>query len=176
VSTTTKPAYGQPALVGGVVMGVLSALPLVYFGNVCCCMWVVCGGLAAAYVLQQNTSTPISPADGALVGLLAGLAGAVVHLLLSIPIDILASPYERTLVQRLIGVAGTMPPEMRDTIERAMNQRQHAGIGFLLAGRMFIFILMLCIGSVFSTIGGLIGSMLFKRSTPPNTFDVAPLN
>jgi hypothetical protein len=155
-------------------MGVLSALPLVYFGNVCCCMWVVCGGLAAAYVLQQNTSTPISPADGALVGLLAGLAGAVVHLLLSIPIDILASPYERTLVQRLIGIAGTMPPEMRETVERAMNQREHAGIGLLLAGRVFVFILMLCIGSVFSTIGGLIGSMLFKRATPPDTFDVSP--
>jgi hypothetical protein len=155
-------------------MGVLSALPLVYVGNVCCCMWVVCGGLAAAYVLQQNTSTPISPADGALVGLLAGLAGAVVHLLLSIPIDILASPYERTLVQRLIGIAGTMPPGMRDTIERGMSQREHGGIGFLLAGRVFVFILMLCIGSVFSTIGGLIGATLFKRSAPPNTLDVSP--
>jgi hypothetical protein len=154
-------------------MGVLSALPLVYFGNVCCCMWVVSGGLAAAYVLQQNTSAPISPGDGALVGLLAGLAGAVVHLLLSIPIDILASPYERTLVQRLIGIAGTMPPQMRDTIDRAMNQREHGGIGLLLAGRMFVFILVLCVGSVFSTIGGLIGAMLFKRDMPPDTFDVA---
>ena len=66
-----------------------------------------------------------------------------------------------------------MPPQMRDTIDRAMNQREHGGIGLLLAGRIFVFILMLCIGSVFSTIGGLIGAMLFKRDMPPDTFDVA---
>ena len=35
---------------GGLVMGVLSALPLVGpFGNACCCLWVVSGGLVAAY-------------------------------------------------------------------------------------------------------------------------------
>jgi len=66
VSTTTKPSYGQPAFIGGLVMGVLSALPLVSAGNICCCLWVVTGGLVAAYLLQQNQAMPISPADGAL--------------------------------------------------------------------------------------------------------------
>ena len=38
----------QPALYGGLVMGVLSALPLISAGNFCCCMWVISGGLVAA--------------------------------------------------------------------------------------------------------------------------------
>ena len=56
----SKPNYGQPALIGGLVMGVLSALPLVSAGNICCCLWVVTGGLVAAYLLQQNQAMPIS--------------------------------------------------------------------------------------------------------------------
>ena len=79
MSTTTKPSYAQPALIGGVVMGVLSALPIITAGNVCCCLWVVSGGVVAAYLLQQNQTTPITPGDGALVGLLAGLVGALVQ-------------------------------------------------------------------------------------------------
>ena len=63
MSTTTKPSYGQPALIGGVVMGVLSALPLVNVFNVCCCGWVICGGVVAAYLLQQNSAEAITPPE-----------------------------------------------------------------------------------------------------------------
>ena len=45
----------QPALWGGLFIGVLSALPLVNAGNCCCCLWVVCGGVLAAYLRQQNS-------------------------------------------------------------------------------------------------------------------------
>jgi len=42
-------------------LSVLSALPLISAGNLCCCLWVISGGLVAAYLLQQNQSTPIAP-------------------------------------------------------------------------------------------------------------------
>ncbi len=87
-----KASFTQPALIGGLVGGVLSALPLIAGGNLCCCLWIVSGGAVAAYVLQQNQSLPIGPGDGALVGLLAGVIGALVYLVLSIPINILVAP------------------------------------------------------------------------------------
>src|SRR5205823_2548230 len=99
-------------------MGVLSALPLVNVFNVCCCGWVICGGVVAAYVLQQNTATMITPGDGALVGLLAGLIGAFIAVFVSIPLDILVGPMERAFAQRIVDMAGTMPPEMRDFLDR----------------------------------------------------------
>jgi hypothetical protein len=35
----------------------------------------------------------------------------------------------------------------------------------------------LCVGAVFSTVGGLIGAAVFRKQTPPGTIDVArPLN
>ena len=64
----------QPALFGGLFIGVLSALPIINIGN-CCCLWVIGGGVLATYLMQQNHPYPISAADGALVGLLAGLIG-----------------------------------------------------------------------------------------------------
>ena len=59
----------QPALLGGLFIGVLSALPVVNLGNCCCCLWVVAGGALAVYLLQQNDPAPVSTADAATVGL-----------------------------------------------------------------------------------------------------------
>ena len=58
----------QPAFCGGLFIGVLSALPIINIGN-CCCLWVLGGGVLAAYLMQQNHPYPITAADGALVGL-----------------------------------------------------------------------------------------------------------
>ena len=98
-------------------MGVLSALPIISAGNACCCLWVVSGGLVAAYLFQQNRSTPMTPADGALVGLLAGLAGAFIRFAVAIPIDLLVAPMEQAMLQRVLEM-GTLPPEMRDVLDR----------------------------------------------------------
>src|SRR5262245_38056293 len=154
-------------------MGVLSALPLISAGNACCCLWVVGGGLVAAYVFQQNQSAPITPGYGALVGLLAGLVCAVVQVLLSIPITLLVGPLERRLMQSLIEMAGTMPPEMRDTLERYGSGEQ-AGL-LLIVGRIVAFMIWLFLGSIFSTLGGLLGAAIFRRQTPSaGPIDIPP--
>ena len=153
-------------------MGVLSALPLISVANVCCCLWVICGGVLAAYLLQQNQATPITPGDGALVGLLAGLLGAVVQVVVSIPISIVVGPMERAMVQRLMEMAGNMPPEVRDMMERYGGEGR--SIAFMILGRIFALFFWLCIGAVFSTVGGLLGAMLFKKDLPPGTIDVIP--
>jgi hypothetical protein len=156
-------------------MGVLSALPFVSAANLCCCLWVVGGGLVAAYVLQQNDSTAITPADGALVGLLAGLLGAVIQVLVSIPITFVVAPMERALLQRVIDMAGTMPEDMRQMVEQ--YGRGGESIAFTIAARAVAFMFWLCVGAVFSTVGGLIGAAVFRKQTPPGTIDVArPLN
>ena len=153
----TNASLTQPAFIGGLVLGVLSALPIISAGNLCCCLWVVSGGALAAYLLQQNQSTPITPGDGAIVGLLSGVIGAFVYLVISIPITAMVAPMEREMLQRFIENAGEMPPEFRDFLGRRM-------MGPLRL--MFGFILMLVLGSVFATIGGLLGAVVFKKSPP----------
>ena len=68
----------QPALLGGLFIGVLSALPVVSSANACCCLWVVAGGVLVVYLQQQNTPLPVETADAVLGGLIAGLIGAVI--------------------------------------------------------------------------------------------------
>ena len=152
-------------------MGVLSALPLISVGNVCCCLWVICGGLLASYLLQQNQSTPITPGDGALVGLLAGLMGAVVVTVVAIPINIVVGPIEREMIQRFVDSAGEMPSWLRNGLERSREGRTPA---LMIVGQIVAFFFWLCVGAVFSTIGGLIGSLIFKKDLPPGVIDVAP--
>ena len=153
-------------------MGVLSALPIISAGNACCCLWVVGGGVLAAYLFQQNQSAPITPADGALIGLLAGLAGALVQFLVKIPIDFLVAPMEQAMVQRMLDM-GTLPPEMRDMLER-YGRPSAMGGAFFIISRIVGLMFWVFVGGIFSTVGGLIGALIFKKQTPPGTIDVAP--
>lgn len=152
-------AKTQPVLLGGLVAGVLSALPIVSAGNLCCCLWIVGGGMVAAYLLQQNQQAPITQGDGALVGLLAGLVGAFVYLILSIPITILVAPVQRQVMARLVERANGIPPEFREYMGGYVG-----GVIGLVLGFMF----MLVLGAIFSTIGGLLGAVFFRKPMPPD--------
>jgi hypothetical protein len=173
VNTTTKPGFGQPAIIGGLALGVLSALPLIGpIGNVCCCLWVVGGGLIAAYLLQANRPAPITPADGLVVGLLAGLVGAAVHTAISIPLDLLLGPAERAMAQRFIDMA---PPDVRDMFDRFGGGDRVTTGAFFIVGHIIGLMFWACIGAVFGSIGGVLGAVIFKKSTPPpGAIDVIP--
>jgi hypothetical protein len=153
-------------------MGVLSALPIISAGNVCCCLWVISGGAIAAYLFQQERATPITPGDGALVGLLAGIAGAVIRSLVSIPIDLLAGPAERAMLQRFLDM-GTFPPEARDFLEPFTRSGSMGG-GYVILSAVVGLMLWLFVGGVFSTLGGLLGALIFKKQTPPGVIDIPP--
>jgi len=44
----------QPALLGGLFIGVLSTLPYVSRLNGCCCLWVITGGVLAIAVIVDS--------------------------------------------------------------------------------------------------------------------------
>ena len=146
-------------LVGALVMGVLSALPLFSAGNICCCLWVLSGGAAAAYVLQQGQPEPITPADGAFIGFLSGLAGAVVYFVIALPVDLTIGPMEREMMRRVFeNMGGT--EGFRNYAERAdaVAAPTRAFVGF---------VMMLFLGAIFSTVGGLLGALMFKKQPTP---------
>jgi uncharacterized protein YqgC (DUF456 family) len=163
VNTTTSKL--QPALIGGLVTGVLSALPFVNILNACCCLWVVTGGVVAAYLLQERDANPIQVGDGAVVGLLAGVIGAFVNLVLSIPVTLLLAPMQRAMVERFIE-SGNFPPEVREMMA--------SGLGTA-AGIVFGFIFALFAGVIFSTLGGVLGAVIFrKKPAAPPVIDIPP--
>ena len=159
----------QPALYGGVFIGVLSALPIVNAAN-CCCLWVIGGGVLATYLLQQNHPYPVNAADGALVGLLAGVIGGVLGALLSIPIQMAMGPVQQQLIERLVLSNPDIPEETKDLV------RNIGGRGLSAIGTAFNLIFMVCIGAIFGMLGGLLGVAIFKKKDlpPPGTTEVLP--
>jgi uncharacterized protein YqgC (DUF456 family) len=164
--STTISRFAQPALIGGLVAGVLSALPIINLFNACCCLWVVSGGVVAAYLLQDREPSPIQVGDGALVGLMAGVIGAFVNLVLLIPVTLLLAPMQRAMMEQLID-NGNLPPEMREMLS--------SGFGTAL-GIVATFFLTLFAGLVFSTLGGVLGAVIFRKKTapPPPVIDIPP--
>ncbi|HJU43873.1 MAG TPA: hypothetical protein VJ691_13690 [Vicinamibacterales bacterium] len=154
------PAKFQPALLGGITIGVLSALPVINFAN-CCCAWILFGGMLSAYLMQQNHPEPIQIGDGAIVGLLAGIIGAFVWLLVDVPIRIAMAPFMSDMSSRIIRDLGDMAPEMRAVFE---NMAGAPAIGLSLVLGFFV---MLCASSVFGMLGGLFGALMFKKNQAP---------
>ena len=149
----------QPAFVGGVAIGVLSALPIIQLAN-CCCGWILFGGALAAYLTQQNHPEPMQIGDGAIAGLLAGIFGAVIWLFVSIPIDLMMAPLQSEMSQRMLENMKDLTPELRSVFEQ---MRSGPVIGF---GKVLWFFAMLVLGSVFGMFGGLFGALLFRKSSP----------
>ena len=90
--------------------------------------------------------------------MLAGVVGAFVSLLLSIPITILIAPIGAGVLRTVVAATGNMPPELRGYMNGAVG----ASIGLVLQ-----FLFMLFAGPVFSTIGGLLGAAIFRKPMPP---------
>jgi Family of unknown function (DUF5518) len=157
---------GHAALLGGLFIGVLSALPIVKYAN-CCCIWIVAGGVVAAYLNQQNDPRPMTPGRGALAGLLAGMIGSVVWLVVSLALRALFAPLQQRLAGMILRGTPDMPPEVRTIFE---NIGSNPGLEFVVG-----FVLMLCAGSIMSTIGGLLGAMFFRSGVPPALGGPPPL-
>jgi hypothetical protein len=149
----------QPALLGGVAIGVLSALPIINLAN-CCCAWILFGGGLAAYLMQQGRSEPITAGDGALVGLMAGAIGAVVYALVSIPLNAAMVPFQTEMFERALA-GEDLPPEAREFLEMMR------GGGAVGAMAIIGFVFMLFVSTLFGMIGGLFGALMFKKAAPP---------
>jgi hypothetical protein len=160
----------QPAVYGGLFIGVLSALPIINIGN-CCCLWVIGGGVLATYLMQQNHPYPIAAADGALAGLMAGLIGGVVGTLLSIPIDMMMGPFQKQFMEGILSRSQEMPEETR----RMLENLNTGAAGAAMIGIKLVFSVV--IGAIFGMLGGLLGVALFKKKDlppPPGTVEVLP--
>jgi hypothetical protein len=162
----------QPALLAGIVIGVLSALPIVSAGNCCCCMWVIGGGALAAWLLQQNSSRAITVAEGMLAGMAAGIVGAVVAVPISLASQALLGGLgmERDFLNRVLESAQSMPPEVRDALERARSSSLSASGGVLRVLLLLVF--SLAVNLVFATLGGLVGALFFRKG--PETSNWGP--
>lgn len=73
------PSKLKPALIGGAVIGILSAIPGLGGSNCICCLWIITGGFLAGIFYSKSAPADylFQSGDGAIVGLLAGFYGSL---------------------------------------------------------------------------------------------------
>lgn len=157
----------QPVVFGGLFIGVLSALPVVSLGNCACCLWIVGGGMLTAWLLQRDRAEPLALGEGAMSGLLAGVAGSVVYVAVSIPISIVTAPFQRRMMEFVMDSQSDVPPEVREMLESF-------GAEGMIASIAIGFVSMLIAGLIFATLGGMLGALLFRPSPPAPPYPAAP--
>lgn len=146
----------QPALLGGLFIGVLSSLPLINIAN-CCCLWVLAGGVLVVYLQQQNTSVPVVTSDAALGGLIAGAIGGALFCIVQAFIMRASGPLVLEQMRSQVG-SSEVPPEVMAFMERLFT-----GQGFV----VLMFAVVVPLYAVFALLGSLLGLTFFRKKTPP---------
>jgi len=162
----------KPALIGGVLLGILSSLPFINLFNCFCCAWVIGGGVLASYLYVKDSPFPVTLGRGLILGLLTGLIGTLVTALFFAPFYLMMNRAGGGVIEqirRTIEQLPNMPPETRETF-RSLSERGGMDAFFLVLG----FVCMLITYSLAAMLGGLVGVALFEKRKP-NEAPVTPL-
>jgi len=143
----------KPALIGGVILGVLSAIPAV---NYCCCIWALVGGLIAAKMYIKASPNPVTPADGAIVGAMAGGVGVVLIIVVGIPLYLILGTAMLSMMQGVMQNA--------DSGQAAQfNEAMAASGGVTFFNAIKGALLSSVVAVIFAAVGGLLGVALFEK-------------
>lgn len=149
----------QPAIAGGMFLGFLSSIPIISAGNLICCMWVVGGGGIAGFLLAKQRPGGISYGDGAFVGVLSGLFGAIVATIISIPVRIISAQVfdsQQQAIEEWLQQAG-IEGSLHDLLLRLASPEISA------VTVIFTFLLNLIVFALFAMVGGILVLAILKR-------------
>lgn len=156
----------RAAAMAGLALGAASATPILSALNCACCSLVVLGGFLAAYLYFKDAPATPQPqwGDAAMVGLLAGLIGAGVTAMLSLPIALLGWGAGMWSSMQDVLSDTDLPPQLR-------NLFATMGTGTLAISAILLsFVFNLFLYGLFSTVGSLLGAAVMHRkqvAVPP---------
>ena len=145
----------KPALLGGLIVGVLSAIPLVQY---CCCIWSIGGGALAAFLYIKGSSVPVKTGDGAVVGGMAGVIGGIIYIVIGLPLAI------------FFGMAA-----MEQQLSNSGVHLPFSGMILMIVGSIIGAIIL----ALLATLGGVIGVAIFEKrknggAPPPPNYSGTP--
>jgi len=156
----------KPAIIGGILLGVLSSLPLLNCG---CCAWIIGGGFLAAYLYVKESPLVVTLGQGAILGLLAGVIGTVVMTLFTIPMMLLSPEGTAGIaeqIQQVMDQIPGFPEESRKSMAELASQEDFLQI--VLITSIFAQLVFNCL---FAMLGGALGVAIFEKR---KTGDASP--
>lgn len=144
----------------------ISIFPVLNLLNILCCAGIILGGAAGTWYYARQLEKAgqfIQNKDGIMIGLLAGIISAIVYVIFSTTIMMIAKQNPVELVYRMTEQWGfTIPPESEKMLRTVYEEYNKNGFSTIMIGvELFSRIVSHCI---FGPIGGLlVASILNKR-------------
>jgi hypothetical protein len=135
------------SLIAGVVMGLLGGLPVISIANCVLCIWVWGSAILAVFIYRklEGSQPLVSLGQGALLGVVSGVIGAIIVWLISL----LTNQAATAVITQAFQAANVETPPF-------------LGTGVAIVG----LIIDLVLYAIFGAVGGLIGAAIFKPKTP----------
>lgn len=134
----------KPALIGGLIVGILSAISSqIPFLGFCCCLWSLGGGAVAGLIYIKGSPTRVSVGDGAMIGALAGVVGGLLYLIIVIPISLVIGA---AAIQAQLANAGIRDLPISGTV-------------LLIIGAIISAVILI----ILSTLGGILSVPIFEK-------------
>jgi hypothetical protein len=139
------------ALIAGAVIGVLGNLPVLNLINCIFCIWVWVGGIVSVYLYQrfQHGGPGLSGAQGAGLGAVAGIIGALVGVVVYALTSFISAPIFESLLSAF-QVQGDLP-------------FQSSGPWGMVVSAFFFLTVDAILYPIFGAIGGLIAASVFWK-------------
>jgi hypothetical protein len=170
-----KPGKQRATVISGLMIGIVTGLPLINILNRCCCCGIVllCGMMSLYLYKQEFTdeTPPLESSDALILGILAGIAGAFVGTIILVLSRFIFGPVDEKLllnVLQRIQQQGSLTSDMSDLTDKLIKTLEKSiedgiQIGDILSELLFGLILY----PIFSMLGGLIGFGIFGKKKPP---------
>jgi hypothetical protein len=131
----------KAAVIGGVIAGILSGIP--FIGG-CCFLWAIGGGFLAIWMYMKNAPGPMVMGDAAKLGAVTGVIGAIVAVVIRVPLMLLG-----------VGLS-------------AMGSDRNAGAmaGLAAVSGVLGIVLTVVVVVGFSVLGAIIGNAVLGKNRP----------
>lgn len=158
----TREGLAYPVIVGGLVGGILSSIPICNMLNCFCCSLLVLGGAIAGGMLASQANKVgkyMNTGEGALAGALAGLGAGVLSALIEMGIQmIIPRAFDPSMILKNLGDN----PEAQRAVRQWMKILDKP---LLLFGISLVF--KTIFGAMFGALGGLIGVLIVRKPQLP---------
>lgn len=155
--------WKQPALIGGLIVGLCSVIPVISIANCCFCAWALIGGAVASKMLVDRSPRKVKVSEGAQAGLFAGLIGAGIYAVVSIPLAFSGAAQSITFKVLETIAARSNDPSFQETIrtmiEASANQTPMARV----VASLPVLVIFAVVLAGFTVLGGLLGIALFEK-------------
>lgn len=153
----------RPAIIGGLIVGLGSVIPIVSLLNCCFCAWALIGGMMATKLLVDSSPRPVASGDGAKVGAFAGMIGGGIYFFgqMLLSMSSTASSMMLKVLEQIAANANN--PEVRDLMQQAIEQAANQSAAQRVIGALPLSVVGGALLLGFTVLGGLLGVKFFEK-------------